>query len=290
MFERFNDDARLVLRMAQEEVRQLDHNVLGTEHLLLGLFHQGRSFAVDALKSLGVTYEAARGEVKAMRGPGAGGYVMSPPFSSAAKSVLELSLREALQLGHSHIGPEHFLLGLTKETGDLGASVLVKLGGDLPTVHQRVIRILTDAHVLTTVIGDDRGDPPISATRLFARSDVDSFLASWVVADAQVRRTGMGGLVYETCTYSPRELPEISVSVAASRVTRADFESEREPEGTEPIEGLGDAATYTNATHLLRVLAGTTLFTVQVRHDQMPREAAIAVARQALSNVAAQPE
>ncbi len=112
LFERFTDRARRVLVLAQEEARLLNHNFIGTEHILLGLIHEGEGVAAKALESLGISLEAVREKVEETIGPAGTSTTGSPPFTPRAKKVLELSLREALQLGHNYIGTEHMLLGL----------------------------------------------------------------------------------------------------------------------------------------------------------------------------------
>ena len=143
MFERFTDRARRVLVLAQEEARLLGHNYIGTEHILLGLVHEGEGVAAKALGSLGVSAEAVREKVVERVAPAGTPTTGSPPFTPRAKKVLELSLREALQLGHNYIGTEHMLLGLVRETEGVGAQVLVSLGADLSRVRQQVIELLS---------------------------------------------------------------------------------------------------------------------------------------------------
>jgi hypothetical protein len=143
MFERFTDRARRVLVLAQEEARLLNHNFIGTEHLLLGLIHEGEGVAAQALQAMGISLEAVRARVEETIGsPGSGTQTGSPPFTPRAKKVLELSLREALQLGHNYIGTEHILLGLVREGEGVAAQVLVSLGADLPRVRRHVMDLL----------------------------------------------------------------------------------------------------------------------------------------------------
>ncbi|CAG7571808.1 ATP-dependent Clp protease ATP-binding subunit ClpC [Barrientosiimonas humi] len=143
MFERFTDRARRVVVLAQEEARMLNHNYIGTEHILLGLIHEGEGVAAKALESLGISLESVREQVQEIIGQGQqtqpGQHI---PFTPRAKKVLELSLREGLQLGHSYIGTEHILLGLIREGEGVAAQVLVKLGADLSSVRQQVIQLL----------------------------------------------------------------------------------------------------------------------------------------------------
>src|SRR5208282_2873760 len=142
MFERFTDRARRVVVLAQEEARMLDHNYVGTEHILLGLIHEGTGIAARALESLGISLEAVRQQVEEIIGQGQQAPSGHIPFTPRAKKVLELSLREALQLGHNYIGTEHILLGLIREGDGVAAQVLVKLGADLNRVRQQVIQLL----------------------------------------------------------------------------------------------------------------------------------------------------
>ncbi len=143
MFERFTDRARRVVVLAQEEARMLSHNYIGTEHILLGLIHEGEGVAAKALESLGISLEAVRAQVEEIIGQGQQAPSGHIPFTPRAKKVLELSLREALQLGHNYIGTEHILLGLIREGEGVAAQVLVKLGADLNRVRQQVIQLLS---------------------------------------------------------------------------------------------------------------------------------------------------
>ncbi len=129
--------------LAQEEARLLNHNFIGTEHILLGLIHEGEGVAAKALESLGISLEAVREKVEETIGPAGSSTTGSPPFTPRAKKVLELSLREALQLGHNYIGTEHMLLGLVREGEGVAAQVLVNLGADLSRVRQQVIQLLS---------------------------------------------------------------------------------------------------------------------------------------------------
>jgi ATP-dependent Clp protease ATP-binding subunit ClpC len=143
LFERFTDRARRVVVLAQEEARLLNHNYIGTEHILLGLIHEGEGVAAKALESLGISLEAVRSQVEEIIGQGGSSPSGHIPFTPRAKKVLELSLREALQLGHNYIGTEHILLGLIREGEGVAAQVLVKLGADLSRVRQQVIQLLS---------------------------------------------------------------------------------------------------------------------------------------------------
>jgi ATP-dependent Clp protease ATP-binding subunit ClpC len=168
LFERFTDRARRVVVLAQEEARLLNHSYIGTEHILLGLIHEGEGVAAKALESLNITLDAVRAQVEEIIGQGGSSPSGHIPFTPRAKKVLELSLREALQLGHNYIGTEHILLGLLREGEGVATQVLVKLGADLGKVRQQVIQLLSgyqgpgakgDAPGATPVGGkEDAGD------------------------------------------------------------------------------------------------------------------------------------
>ena len=142
MFERFTDRARRVVVLAQEEARMLDHNWIGTEHILLGLMREGEGVAAKTLESLGISLDAVRQQVEEIIGRGQQPPSGHIPFTPRTKKVLELALRESLQLGHNYIGTEHILLGLIREGDGVAAQVLVKLGADLNRVRQQAIQLL----------------------------------------------------------------------------------------------------------------------------------------------------
>jgi hypothetical protein len=142
MFERFTDRARRVVVLAQEEATRLNHHYIGTEHILLGLIREGEGVAAKALESLGISLDAVRQQVEGIIGQGQQAPSGHIPFTPRAKKVFELSLREALQLGHNYIGTEHILLGLIREGDGVAAQVLVQLGADLNRVRQQVIQLL----------------------------------------------------------------------------------------------------------------------------------------------------
>jgi ATP-dependent Clp protease ATP-binding subunit ClpC len=170
MFERFTDRARQVVVLAQEEARMFNHDYIGTEHILLGLIRQDDGVAARALESLGISLEAVHQQVEEITGRGEHEPSGHIPFTSPAKAVLELSLREALQLGHNYIGTEHILLGLIREGDGVAGQVLVKLGGDLNRIRQQVIQLLQ---------GSPGEEPaaagPLSETAPFASLVLDQF-------------------------------------------------------------------------------------------------------------------
>ncbi|MFT3873948.1 MAG: ATP-dependent Clp protease ATP-binding subunit [Nocardioides sp.] len=168
MFERFTDRARRVVVLAQEEARMLSHNYIGTEHILLGLIHEGEGVAAKALESLDISLEAVRAQVEEIIGQGQQAPSGHIPFTPRAKKVLELSLREALQLGHSYIGTEHILLGLIREGEGVAAQVLQKLGADLNRVRQQVIQLLSgfqgkESATAGAATGGSGGEAPSSS-------------------------------------------------------------------------------------------------------------------------------
>jgi ATP-dependent Clp protease ATP-binding subunit ClpC len=161
MFQRFTDRARRVVVLAQEEARMLQHNYIGTEHILLGLIHEGEGVAARALESLGIGLEAVRLQVEEIIGRGQYASSGHIPFTPRAKKVLELSLREALQLGHTYIGTEHILLGLIREGDGVAAQVLVRLGANLDRTRQQVIQTLHGRSEVG-VIRVGRGEDPLA--------------------------------------------------------------------------------------------------------------------------------
>jgi ATP-dependent Clp protease ATP-binding subunit ClpC len=143
MFERFTDRARRVVVLAQEEARLLDHDYIGTEHILLGLIHEGEGVAAQALASLDIDIDAVRRAVEQIVPRGESAPYGHIPFTPRAKKVLELSLREAIQFGHNYIGTEHILLGLIREREGAAAKALVGVGADLSQVRQRVVELVS---------------------------------------------------------------------------------------------------------------------------------------------------
>ena len=161
MFEKFTDKARRVVVLAQEEAKLLNHNYIGTEHILLGLIHEGEGVAAKALEALGINLEQVREQVQEIIGQGQQAPSGHIPFTPRAKKVLELSLREALQLGHSYIGTEHLLLGLIREGEGVAAQVLTKLGADTNKVRQQVIQLLSGFQGKETVaVGGENTPQP----------------------------------------------------------------------------------------------------------------------------------
>jgi hypothetical protein len=191
MFERFTDRARRVLVLAQEEARLLNHNFIGTEHLLLGLVDEADGVAARALAQMGISVDHVREKVEEIVGPAGMAHGGSPPFTPRAKKVLELSLREALQLGHNYIGTEHILLGLVREGEGVAAQVLVMLGGDLTQVRQSVMQVLGGES------GPGEGGPWRPTTRR--------------AAGGVVRRAGIVG-----CSFCHRQPPDTGKLVAGT--------------------------------------------------------------------------
>ena len=303
MFERFTDRARRIFVLAQEEARLLSHNFIGTEHIMHGLVHEGDGVAATALASLGVSLEAVRGRVRAKIGPAeqfdpAG----SPPFTPRAKKVLELSLREALQLGHNYIGTEHMLLAIVREGEGLAAEVLVELGADLSRVRQQVIQLLSGYaggqsserpapgagrhHALVEPgPGVAAVAVPIEPTALVTWDDVEEALRTAAsLARATVTAWDDMGVAHRSCAYEPKAPPTITISVAGANVSSEAFERTNAPLTAEPIEGVGTAI-YDEATSSLRVLTRSVVFSVTVQGHPDPRAVAATLARKAAARL-----
>lgn len=165
MFERFTDRARRVVVLAQEEARNLNHNYIGTEHMLLGLLYEGEGVAAQALKAFNVDVEDARKRVEGIIGQGQQAPSGHIPFTPRGKKVMELGLREALQLGHNYIGTEHLLLALIREGEGVGAQVLTQLGADLNRTRKKVLDIIGEGYAVQAAAADDYEAvfPPYSA-------------------------------------------------------------------------------------------------------------------------------
>jgi ATP-dependent Clp protease ATP-binding subunit ClpC len=186
VFERFTDRARRVVVFAQEEARMLNHNYIGTEHLLLGLVHEGEGVAAKALESLNISLEAVRQQVEEIIGRGEAAPTGHIPFTPRVKQVLELSLREALQLGHNYIGTEHILLGLIREGECVAAEVLHKLGADINRLRFTVIQILSgDTGGMAEEMPTEGWTPPSGPTCPLCSLPLEGALAHrTLVADA----------------------------------------------------------------------------------------------------------
>src|SRR5919201_1062024 len=230
MFERFTDRARRVVVLAQEEARLLNHNYIGTEHILLGLIHEGEGVAAKALESLGISLEAVRSQVEEIIGQGGSSPSGHIPFTPRAKKVLELSLREALQLGHNYIGTEHILLGLIREGEGVAAQVLVKLGADLNRVRQQVIQVLSRRTKNNPVL---IGEPGVGKTAI-----VEGL--SQAIVRGEVPETLKGKQMYTL---------DLGALVAGSRY-RGDFE-ERLKKVLKEIRTRGDIILFIDELHTL---------------------------------------
>ena len=165
MFERFTNQSRRVVVLAQEEARKLDHNYIGTEHILLGLLHEGKGAAAQALTSMGVTLEAGRSQVELIIGRGKSEPSGHIPFTARAKKSLELSLREALQLGHSYIGTGHLLLGLVRQGDNMAVRILGHLRVDLADLRARVTSEMAEHPEHTDEAGSVTREPPSMTLR-----------------------------------------------------------------------------------------------------------------------------
>jgi ATP-dependent Clp protease ATP-binding subunit ClpC len=164
VFERFTDRARTVLVLAQEEARLLNHGFIGTEHILLGIICEGEGVGARALQSLGISLDEVRRKVAETIGIAGSTPGGSPPFTPRAKKVLELSLREALQLGHSYIGTEHLLLGLAREGEGVATFVLTSLGADPFRIRQEVMHLISGEQIHRGSVSTPGGAPPTAPT------------------------------------------------------------------------------------------------------------------------------
>src|SRR5271156_2784069 len=237
MFERFTDRARRVAVLAQEEAGMLHHDHIGTEHILLGLIREGDGVAAKALESLGISLDAVRQQVEEIIGQGQQAPSGHIPFTPRAKKVLELSLREALQLGHNYIGTEHILLGLIREGDGVAAQVLVKLGADLNRVRQQVIQLLHGY----------QGKEPASAG-----TAAESAPSTSLVLDQFGRNLTQGareGEVPETIKDKQLYTLDLGALVAGSRY-RGDFE-ERLKKVLKEIRTRGDIILFIDELHTL---------------------------------------
>ncbi|GAA5103378.1 hypothetical protein GCM10023319_71170 [Nocardia iowensis] len=296
MFEKFTDRARRVVVLAQEEARMLNHNYIGTEHILLGLIHEGEGVAAKTLESLGISLEGVRSQVEEIIGEGGqapSGYI---PFTPRAKKVLELSLREALQLGHNYIGTEHILLGTIREGDGVAAQVLVKLGADLNRVRQQVIQQLSGfaaegsdvavterISVLTAMMTaiDRRGDlVELVADASSERDAIESLSAQFGFTEAQARAVlemGMRRFTAEARQALQRDEQELRdrtderISVLTAMITAidrrgdfvelvADASSERDA-----IESLSAQFGFTEAQARAVLEMGMRRFTAEAR-------------------------
>jgi ATP-dependent Clp protease ATP-binding subunit ClpC len=181
MFERFTDRARRVVVLAQEEARRLEHNYIGTEHILLGLLREDQGAAASALAAANVTLDGARLEVETIIGRGQHGPSGHIPFTPRAKKVLELSLREAVRLGNDYIDTGHILLGLIREGDGVAVQVVINLGADPKKIGQRVVLEL----------GGDVGDAPVTVRarlRMRERTEIQDYLDTIAGLRAEIAR------------------------------------------------------------------------------------------------------
>ena len=208
MFERFTEPSRRVVVLAQEEARMLDHNYIGTEHLLLGLIREGDGIAAQAIESAGLTLDPARAEVEAMIGRGGSAPSGHIPFTPRAKKVLELALREALALKKSYIGPEHILLGLIREQEGVGAQILERLAAPLAVLRAQVIELAAAEGA------ESERDDPLGADWL-AGSDFRRQSRTVIAAQAAVYRGQVAGEFRETLALLGETLAALDRRLAA---------------------------------------------------------------------------
>lgn len=223
MFEKFTGRARRVVVLAQQEARSLNHNYIGTEHILLGLIREGEGVAVRALESLGISLEAVREQVEEIIGRGQSAPSGHLPYTAGAKKALELSLREALQLGRNYVSPEHILLGLIREGEGVAARVLVKMGADLIRVRQQVIELLHGWHREDLVTG--HAEPLASLVGRSERSLLSQLQERISAIDARLsaaeQRVGTGADVRELDQQIERVRGERQAAADAQEYERA---------------------------------------------------------------------
>jgi hypothetical protein len=262
MFERFTDRARRVVVLAQEEARLLQHNFIGTEHILLGLIHEGEGVAAKSLESLGISLEAVRVRVEEIVGHGGQASAAHIPFTPRAKKVLELSLREAMQLGHNYIGTEHILLGLIREGEGVAAQVLVNLGADLSRVRRQVIQLLSGYP------GEQSASPEPREPRFPVRARCG--FCGTPSPECGTLFTGVSGaLICERCLRigaTTAASPTLRVHPAAGPAASIeDLEARYEPTGPPPDDedAARDAITYAFTHVTERTTDGSGLVNVQ---------------------------
>ena len=241
MFERFTDRARRVVVLAQEEARLLGHSYIGTEHLLLGLLSEGDGVGAQALAVLGVKLQDVRAEVKQIIDDGGGGTPVGHiPFTPRAKKVLELSLREALQLDHNYIGTEHVLLGLIREGQGVAAQVLIGRGVELSVVRQNVIMLLSGTGGVRSETGP-RGSGSVSEPALQRRVDLNtcSFCGRRLL-DAGPMVTGYRGAICASCIRRASRVVSVAKKVRLGTLPISPLVV-----GREPRDGATDAVLAT---------------------------------------------
>lgn len=294
VFERFTERARRVMVLAQEEARLLDHGFIGTEHLLLGMIHEGEGVAARALAAHGVTLERARAEVTQILGDAGTPFRGSPPFTPRSKAVLELSLREAIERGNEYLGTEHLLLGLLREGQGVAVHVLATLAGDPADVRSTVLDLLAGgppgalAAVDSAAVAGD--GVPVAPLALIGPEEARALAGGWLAVDSEGRDVELDETLYATRRYRAAPGPELTVAVVGAAVPREAFDAftARIPDA-EPAGGLGDAATWSATRSSLRVLRRTTVFVVRVTGHPDPRAAAVEAALIALANLDAPP-
>ena len=206
MFERFTDRARRVLVLAQEEARALEHNFLGTEHLLLGLISEGEGVGAKALRELGTDYDKLKAAITVVITPGAPGTASgAPPFTPRSKKVLELALAEALGLGHNYIGTEHLLLGMIREASGVAAQVLVAEGLELTKVRSKVIELLVGYQAKHNPMG----------LRTPAATQLDDRAKAWAGVNPIGSQHYLLGLLEDPNCLAARALASLGVTLEA---------------------------------------------------------------------------
>ena len=294
MFERFTDRARRILVLAQEECRFLRHDEIAPEHLLIGMLQEGEGTAAQVLASSRISLTDVRETLITVVGQGVGAAPETPPFTAGSKKVLDQSLAEALALGHSYIGTEHLLLALTHEDNEGATDLLERMGAEPDVLRTRVLELLSSADPLPAVHSEDvqMGTTPPDPADLLTIDDVeDVWRDHALVGMESAGTTNVHGVGHRWSSFQSLTLPTAWLAVTGGEVSTEAFDrysASVGPDVADPVEGVGDRATFNRRANALRVLSGSTLFVVRVTGGQgRSLELATALARKVLARLPA---
>jgi hypothetical protein len=289
MFERFTDRARRVLVLAQEECRFLRHQEIEPEHLLIGMLQEGEGTAAQVLASARISLSEVRETLITVVGQGVGTTPTTPPFTAASRKVLEHALAEAHELGHGYIGTEHLLLALTSDANDTAVDLLRRLGAEPEVLRSKVLELLSSADPLPVVHSDDveMGATPPDPSDLLTVNDVEEVWRDHELVGLETSgTTNVDGVGHRWSSFQPLTLPTAWLAVTGGHVTVEAFDrfsSSVGPDLADPVEGVGDRATFNRRANALRVLSGSTVFVVRVTGGHgRSLELAVALARKVL--------